>query len=163
MKEGKNLIQLQENYLLILPVYLVANAHPRSAITEHFNKDEVSNVLPNKQGKIVVCQFAPAVRINLAEALGVDVGTISTGKVVTALKLLGFDYIFDTTFSADMTIVEEATECINRLYDPEAILPMFTSCYPAWINYIEKSRIISIIFIFIFKFFSIYLFFYTND
>ena len=113
---------------------------PMSAITEHFNKDEVTNVLKNKQGKIVVCQFAPAVRINMAEALGVDVGTISTGKVVTALKMLGFDYIFDTTFGADMTIVEEATEFLNRLYDPEAVLPMFTSCCPAWINYIEKSR-----------------------
>ena len=113
---------------------------PMSAITEHFNKDEVSNILKNKQGKIVVCQFAPAVRINMAEALGVDIGTISTGKVVTALKMLGFDYIFDTTFSADMTIVEEATEFVNRLYDPEAVLPMFTSCCPAWINYIEKSR-----------------------
>ena len=113
---------------------------PMSAITEHFNKDEVSEVLNNKQGKIVVCQFAPAVRINMAEALGVDVGTISTGKVVTALKMLGFDYIFDTTFSADMTIVEEATEFVNRLYDSEAVLPMFTSCCPAWVNYIEKSR-----------------------
>ena len=113
---------------------------PMAAITEHFNKDEVTNVLNDKKGKIVVCQFAPAVRINMAEALGVDVGTISTGKIVTALKLLKFDYIFDTTFGADMTIVEEATEFINRLNDPEAVLPMFTSCCPAWINYIEKSR-----------------------
>ena len=113
---------------------------PMAAITEHYNKDEVSNILRNKQGKIVVCQFAPAVRINMADALGVDVGTISTGKVVTALKMLGFDYIFDTTFSADMTIVEEATEFVNRLYDPEAVFPMFTSCCPAWVNYIEKSR-----------------------
>ena len=113
---------------------------PMTAITEHYNKDEVSNVLKNKQGKIVVCQFAPAVRINMADNLGVDVGTISTGKVVTALKMLGFDYIFDTTFSADMTIVEEATEFVNRLYDPDAVLPMFTSCCPAWINYVEKSR-----------------------
>ena len=61
---------------------------PMAAITEHFNKDEVTNVLNDKKGKIVVCQFAPAVRINMAEALGVDVGTISTGKIVTALKLL---------------------------------------------------------------------------
>ena len=113
---------------------------PMSAITEHYNKDEVLDVLKNKKGKIVVCQFAPAVRINMADDLGVDVGTISTGKVVTALKMLGFDYIFDTTFSADMTIVEEATEFVNRLYDPEAVFPMFTSCCPAWINYIEKNR-----------------------
>ena len=115
-------------------------ACPMSAITEHFNKDEVSEVLKNKQGKIVVCQFAPAVRINMAEALGVEVGKISTGKIVTALKILGFDYIFDTTFSADMTVVEEATEFVKRFNDPEAVLPMFTSCCPAWINYIEKSR-----------------------
>ena len=113
---------------------------PKSAITEHYNKDEVSQVLKNKQGKIVVCQIAPAVRINMAEALGVEVGTISTGKIVTALKMLGFDYIFDITFSADMTIVEEATEFVKRFFDPEAVLPMFTSCCPAWVNYIEKSR-----------------------
>ena len=112
----------------------------KSAITEHYSKDEVTKVLKNKKGKIVVCQIAPAVRINMAEALGVDVGTISTGKIVTALKLLGFDYIFDTTFSADMTIVEEATEFVKRFNDPNATLPMFTSCCPAWINYIEKNR-----------------------
>ena len=113
---------------------------PKSAITEHYNKDEVSEVLKNKKGKTVVCQIAPAVRINMAEALGVEVGEISTGKIVTALKMLGFDYIFDTTFSADMTIVEEATEFVKRFNDPEATLPMFTSCCPAWVNYIEKSR-----------------------
>ena len=113
---------------------------PKAAITEHYNKDEVTQVLKNKQGKIVVCQIAPAVRINMAEALGVEVGTISTGKIVTALKMLGFDYIFDITFAADMTIVEEATEFVKRFFDPEAVLPMFTSCCPAWVNYIEKSR-----------------------
>ena len=113
---------------------------PMLAITEKYSKDEVTNVLKNKQGKTVVCQLAPGVRINMAESFGIPAGTISTGKIVTALKLLGFDYIFDTTFGADMTIVEEATEFINRLNDPEAVLPMFTSCCPAWINYIEKSR-----------------------
>ena len=113
---------------------------PKKAITEHFDKDEVTNVLKNKNGKIAVCQFAPAIRINMAEALGVPAGQISTGKIVTALKKLGFDYIFDTNFSADMTIVEEASELIHRLNDPDAVLPMFTSCCPAWINFIEKSR-----------------------
>ena len=112
----------------------------KQAITEHFDKEEVTNVLKNKNGKLVVCQFAPAIRINMAEALGVPAGQISTGKIVTALKMLGFDYIFDTNFSADMTIVEEATELIHRLNDPDAVLPMFTSCCPAWVNYIEKSR-----------------------
>ena len=113
---------------------------PMSAITEHYNKDEVTEVLKNKKGKIVVGQIAPAVRINMAEALGIEAGTISTGKLVTALKMLGFDYIFDITFSADMTIVEEATEFVRRFNDPEAVLPMFTSCCSAWVNYIEKSR-----------------------
>ena len=112
----------------------------KKAITEHFDKDSVKNTLKNKNGKIAVCQFAPAIRINMAEALGVPAGTISTGKIVTALKMLGFDYIFDTNFSADMTIVEEATELIHRLNDPDAVLPMFTSCCPAWVNYVEKSR-----------------------
>ena len=112
----------------------------KKAITEHFDKEEVTNVLKNKNGKIAVCQFAPAIRINMAEALGVPAGQISTGKIVTALKMLGFDYIFDTNFSADMTIVEEATELVHRLNDPDAVLPMFTSCCPAWVNYVEKSR-----------------------
>ena len=112
----------------------------KKAITEHFDKEMVTNVLKNKNGKIVTCQFAPAIRINTAEALGVPPGEISEGKIVTALKMLGFDYIFDTNFSADMTIVEEATELIHRLNDPDAVLPMFTSCCPAWVNYIEKSR-----------------------
>ena len=115
-------------------------ACPKQAITEKFDKEEVSKVLQNKNGKIVVCQFAPAIRINTAEALGVPAGEISTGKIVTALKMLGFDYIFDTNFSADMTIVEEATELVHRLNDPDAVLPMFTSCCPAWVNYLEKSR-----------------------
>ena len=112
----------------------------KKAITEHFDTDIVRDVLNNKNGKIVVCQFAPAIRINTAEALGIPAGEISTGKIVTALKMLGFDYIFDTNFSADMTIVEEATELIHRLNDPDAVLPMFTSCCPAWVNYVEKSR-----------------------
>ena len=115
-------------------------ACPMAAITEHYNKDNVTEVLKNKKGRIAVCQIAPAVRINMAEALGVEVGTISTGKIVTALKMLGFDYIFDINFSADMTIVEEATEFVKRYKDPDSVLPMFTSCCPAWINYVEKSR-----------------------
>ena len=115
-------------------------ACPMAAITEHYNKDNVTEVLKNKKGRIAVCQIAPAVRINMAEALGVEVGTISTGKIVTALKMLGFDYIFDINFSADMTIVEEATEFVKRYKDPDSVFPMFTSCCPAWINYVEKSR-----------------------
>lgn len=115
-------------------------ACPKQAITERFDKDEITKLLKNKNGKIMTCQFAPAIRINTAEALGVPAGQISTGKIITALKMLGFDYVFDTNFGADLTIVEEATEFVHRLNDPDAVLPMFTSCCPAWVNYIEKSR-----------------------
>ena len=65
-------------------------------------------------------------------------GTASTGQLVTSLKKLGFDYVFDTQFAADMTIVEEATEFIRRLTTSDSVLPMFTSCCPAWINLCEK-------------------------
>ena len=112
------------------------------AITEKIEIDDLKEVLKNKEknGKILTCQIAPAIRINTAEALGVKPGEISTGKIITALKQLGFDYVFDTNFGADLTIVEEATELIDRMNDPEAVFPMFTSCCPAWINYIEISR-----------------------
>lgn len=79
----------------------------------------------------MTCQFAPSIRINTAELLGIPVGEISTGKIITALKMLGFDYVFDANFGADMTIVEEAIEFIQRLNEPDAFLPMFTSCCPA--------------------------------
>ena len=117
-------------------------ACPKKSITEKYDIEELKKVLKDKEknGKILTCQFAPAIRINTAEALGVPAGEISTGKIITALKQLGFDYVFDTNFGADLTIVEEATELIHRLNDPDAVFPMFTSCCPAWINYIEKLR-----------------------
>ena len=115
----------------------------KKAITEKFDIEEMKRVLKEKKksGKILTCQFAPAIRINTAEALGVKPGEISTGKIITALKQLGFDYVFDTNFGADLTIVEEATELLHRINDPEnSVFPMLTSCCPAWVNYIEKSR-----------------------
>ena len=118
-------------------------ACPKKAITEKFDIEEMKRVLKDKKksGKILTCQFAPAIRINTAEALGVKPGEISTGKIITALKQLGFDYVFDTNFGADLTIVEEATELLHRINDPEnSVFPMLTSCCPAWVNYIEKSR-----------------------
>ena len=118
-------------------------ACPKKAITEKFDIEEMKRVLKDKKksGKILTCQFAPAIRINTAEALGVKPGEISTGKIITALKQLGFDYVFDTNFGADLTIVEEATELLHRINDPEnSVFPMLTSCCPAWVNYIEKTR-----------------------
>lgn len=66
-------------------------------------------------------------------------GTVITGKMVTVLKKLGFKYVFDTNFGVDMTIVEEATELVDRLKNGTGALPMFTSCCPAWVNYVEES------------------------
>ena len=89
---------------------------PKQAIVEKSHIELVETVLKNPNSELVpVCQTAPAVRINLSDALGLPVGTISTGKMVTALKMLGFKYVFDTNYGADLTIVEEAMEFVTRL------------------------------------------------
>ncbi|MGL4799139.1 MAG: NADH-dependent [FeFe] hydrogenase, group A6 [Cellulosilyticaceae bacterium] len=94
--------------------------------------------------KVVVVQTAPAVRVALGEAFGMEPGTIVTGKMVAALKQLGFDYVFDTDFSADVTIMEEGAELIDRLTrfqqgDTTVSLPILTSCCPAWVNFFESQ------------------------
>jgi|SRR5690554_646646 len=93
----------------------------------------------NDPEKIVVAQVAPAVRVALGEEFGVPAGQIVTGKVVDALKRLGFDKVFDTCIGADLTIMEETTEFIERL-QKGAELPQFTSCCPAWIKYAEHNE-----------------------
>ena len=80
--------------------------------------------------------MAPSVRITLAEALGEQPGVVSTGRLVSALKRLGFYKVFDSDFSADLTILEEGTELLNRLQNG-GTLPMITSCCPAWVKYCE--------------------------
>jgi len=90
----------------------------------------------DKPEKLVVAQVAPAVRITLAEALGEAPGTISTGRLVTALKRVGFHQVFDTDFTADLTIMEEGTELLHRLNNGGK-LPMITSCSPGWIKFCE--------------------------
>jgi len=84
----------------------------------------------------VVAQVAPAVRITVAEALGEAPGTVSTGRLVTALKAMGIDTVFDTDTTADLTIMEEGTELITRLKEG-GVLPMITSCCPGWIKFCE--------------------------
>jgi iron-only hydrogenase group A len=91
-----------------------------------------------KNGKIWIATTAPAVRVAIAEEFDMEPGTIATGKLVSALRKLGFDYVFDTNFSADVTIVEEATEFVSRVKSGGPF-PMFTSCCPAWINLAEKT------------------------
>ena len=89
-----------------------------------------------QEGKYVVCQTAPAVRAALGEEFGYPVGTAVTGKMVAALRRVGFKKVFDTNFGADLTIMEEANELIGRIQNG-GTLPMITSCSPGWINYAE--------------------------
>ncbi|MBS0011637.1 MAG: [FeFe] hydrogenase, group A [Bacteroidales bacterium] len=114
---------------------------PTGALTEVDHTNEVLRHLANPD-KTVVVQTAPAVRAALGEAFGMEAGTLVTGKMVAALRRLGFDYVFDTDFAADLTIMEEGTELLNRLSaylkgDKSVRLPMLTSCCPGWVNFFE--------------------------
>ncbi|MEI3235466.1 MAG: [Fe-Fe] hydrogenase large subunit C-terminal domain-containing protein [Intestinibacter bartlettii] len=106
------------------------NVCPTGALLEKDNTDEAWGLLAQKE-KPVMVQIAPAVRVGISEEFGLKPGTISTGKVVAALKALGFDYVFDTNFAADLTIMEEANEFVNRL-TKGGDLPIMTSCRPSW-------------------------------
>lgn len=113
------------------------SAHcPVGAIYEKDDTKKVWNALQDPK-KHVVVQIAPAVRVALGEAFGLEPGTIVTGKIYAALRRLGFDAIFDTNFAADLTIMEEATEFVHRFTKGEE-LPLITSCCPSWVDYLEK-------------------------
>lgn len=107
---------------------------PTGALMEVSEIDKVDEAF--KQGKYVVVQTAPAVRAALGEEFDMPVGTLVTGKMVAALRRLGFKKVFDTNFGADLTIMEEATELLSRVKEG-GVLPMITSCSPGWINYAE--------------------------
>lgn len=109
---------------------------PTGAIVEKDDTQKVLDALQNPK-KHVIVQVAPAVRVALGDAFGMQPGTIMTKQMVTALKLLGFDSVFDTNFGADLTIMEEGYEFLNRLNN-DGVLPMMTSCSPGWVNYVEK-------------------------
>ncbi|MEI2422277.1 [Fe-Fe] hydrogenase large subunit C-terminal domain-containing protein, partial [Arthrospira platensis SPKY2] len=92
--------------------------------------------------KTVVVQTAPAVRAALGEEFGMEPGTLVTGKMVAALRQLGFHFVFDTDFAADLTIMEEGTELLDRITrhlngDKDVKLPILTSCCPGWVNFFE--------------------------
>jgi NADH-quinone oxidoreductase subunit G/NADP-reducing hydrogenase subunit HndD len=112
-----------------------ASVCPTAAIVEKDDIDPVWKAISDPT-KHVVVQTAPAVRVALGEALGLDPGSIVTGKMVAALRRLGFNKVFDTDFSADLTIMEEGTEFIQRL-TTGGTMPMITSCSPGWVNFIE--------------------------
>ncbi|HOC47275.1 MAG TPA: NADH-dependent [FeFe] hydrogenase, group A6 [Bacteroidales bacterium] len=116
---------------------------PTGALTEVDHTREVLRAIVDPS-KTVVVQTAPAVRAALGEEFGMKPGTLVTGKMVTALKELGFDYVFDTDFAADLTIMEEGTEFLTRLKkflngDKNANIPILTSCCPGWVNFFEHN------------------------
>jgi NADP-reducing hydrogenase subunit HndD len=116
---------------------------PTGALVERNYIEEVWQAIDNPEKRIVV-QTAPAVRVALGEELGYDPGARVTGKMVTTLKRMGFDTVFDTDFTADLTIIEEGYELLARLKSAivdkkDVALPMFTSCSPAWIKYVEHE------------------------
>ncbi len=108
---------------------------PVGAIVEKDDTGKVWEAI-HDPGKHVIVQVAPAVRVALGDAFNLPKGEIVTGKMISALKILGFDRIFDTNFTADLTIIEEGHELIDRVTNGGK-LPMITSCSPGWINYIE--------------------------
>ncbi len=117
------------------------SAHcPVGAIHEKDDSVKVwQNLLHQDEKKLhTVAQIAPAVRVALGEAFGYEPGTIVTGKIYAALRRLGFDTIFDTNFGADLTIMEEGSEFIERFVHKKGELPLVTSCCPAWVDYMEK-------------------------
>lgn len=107
---------------------------PTGALMEVSEIDKVDEAF--RQGKYVVVQTAPAVRAALGEEFDMPIGTLVTGKMVAALRRLGFKKVFDTNFGADLTIMEEANELLDRVKNG-GVLPMITSCSPGWINYAE--------------------------
>lgn len=108
------------------------------AFSEVDSTQVLAEKLKEKPKKTFIVQVAPAVRVNLSEMLGYKPGSVTTGQLVSSLKKIGFDFVYDTTFSADLTIVEEANELVDRIKSNKT-LPMFTSCCPGWVNYVEKS------------------------
>ena len=111
---------------------------PVGALSERDDKKKVYRAFDNPE-KITVVQIAPAVRAAWAEHFGLTDDVATTGRLVTALKRIGFNYVFDTNFSADLTIMEEASELLERLTNKEThSWPMFTSCCPGWVRFVKN-------------------------
>ncbi|GAB2874690.1 NADH-dependent [FeFe] hydrogenase, group A6 [Pseudoduganella ginsengisoli] len=116
------------------------SACPVGALVETPHWHDVLHTLDGRR-RVTAVQVAPATRIAIGEEFGMAPGTVSTGKMIHALRRLGFDYIFDSNFGADLTIMEEATELLGRLAAPSRHrLPLFTSCCPGWVNWVEINR-----------------------
>lgn len=112
---------------------------PTAAITITKSTKEVWKAIYDPTKRVVV-QVAPAVRVALGEAFGMAPGKNSIGRIFRAMRMLGFDQVFDTSLGADLTIMEEATELVKRLENDNNKYPLFTSCCPAWIRYVETKH-----------------------
>ncbi len=106
------------------------------ALTPKFQINEVWNALHDSK-KTVVVQIAPAVRVAIGEYFGYKPGTATTGQIITALRMMGFDQVYDTSFAADLTVLQEGDEFLER-YGKQEKLPQFTSCCPAWVNLLNS-------------------------
>ena len=113
-----------------------ASVCPTGALTPKPEVDEVWSLLADPE-MTVVAQIAPAVRVGLGECFGLKPGEITTGQIVAALRQLGFNQVYDTSFAADLTVIEEGTEFLKRKQEGGK-LPMFTSCCPGWVKYAEQ-------------------------
>jgi NADH-quinone oxidoreductase subunit G len=114
------------------------SAHcPTGAIFEYDNTTDVWNDLQNPD-KYCIAQIAPSVRVAVGEGFGYDPGTNLTKKVYSALRMMGFDAVFDTNFSADVTIMEEASEFVERFVHNKGEMPLITTCCPSWVDFMEK-------------------------
>jgi iron-only hydrogenase group A len=109
---------------------------PTGALKEKSHLTETKDSLSNPD-KVTIIQYAPSISVTLAEEFGITPGTNIIGKMNAALRRIGFDYVFDTSFSADLTIMEEAAELVERVKKGEG-LPMITSCCPGWVKYAES-------------------------
>ncbi|WP_457567351.1 NADH-dependent [FeFe] hydrogenase, group A6 [Desulfurobacterium sp.] len=108
---------------------------PTGALTEMDDTEKVLNAIDDPD-KLVFVSFAPSVRVAIGEPFGIEPGKVMVGKLVSALRKLGFDRVYDVNFGADLTIVEEARELIERIKG--GVLPMATSCCPGWVNFVER-------------------------
>lgn len=110
---------------------------PTGALRSRGDVDKVLDAVANPDF-VTVVKIAPAVRAAWGEHLGLDRDLVTPGRMVNALKMIGFDYVFDTNFSADLTIMEEGSEFIERLPEiKESGIPMFTSCCPGWVRLVK--------------------------
>jgi len=100
-------------------------------------KSDIFRFLKARKNQTCIAYIAPAVRVSIGEAFGMPKGSFVQGKVITALKKIGFKYVFDVTSAADITVIEEAAELVRRIKN-NGVLPMFTSCCPSWVKYVEN-------------------------